>query len=207
MRVAAVLDRLDFDAWRAVLERVAPASDPGAEGAGADPGGGIAAVAEFALSTDELGVFGQTFKAVDLRARADPGGWKAHLESDRAEGEFDWREAGKGTLSARFRHLRLVRDASAVPPPARSSPRSMKRRKIRRSACPRSMWWPSASRSTSSTSVASRCSRATAAASGSSTASHSRTRMDGSPAGGSGAQASASARSSISASRPQRWGR
>ena len=35
VRVAAVLDRLDFDAWRAVLERVAPASDPGAEGAGA----------------------------------------------------------------------------------------------------------------------------------------------------------------------------
>ena len=122
VRVAAVLDRLDFDAWRAVLERVAPASDPGAEGAGADPGGGIAAVAEFALSTDELGVFGQTFKAVDLRARADPGGWKAHLESDRAEGEFDWREAGKGTLSARFRHLRLVRDASAVPPPGEVEP-------------------------------------------------------------------------------------
>ncbi|HRG71991.1 MAG TPA: AsmA-like C-terminal region-containing protein, partial [Thauera aminoaromatica] len=67
-----------------------------------------------ALAADELGVFGQTFKAVDLRARADPGGWKARLESDRADGEFDWRAAGKGTLAARFRHLRLVREAGGA---------------------------------------------------------------------------------------------
>ena len=110
VRVAAVLDRLDLDDWRAVLERVAPAVDSGA-GGGVATGGSLAAVAEFALAADELGVFGQTFKAVDLRARADPGGWKARLESDRADGEFDWRAAGKGTLAARFRHLRLVREA------------------------------------------------------------------------------------------------
>ncbi|HNV90187.1 MAG TPA: YhdP family protein [Thauera aminoaromatica] len=114
VRVAAVLDRLDLDAWRAVLERAAPLPAAGAEEAAVAGDGAPAAVAEFALAADEVGVFGQTFKAVDLRARADPGGWKARLESDRADGEFDWRAAGKGTLAARFRHLRLVREAGGA---------------------------------------------------------------------------------------------
>ena len=122
VRVAAVLDRLDLDAWRAVLERAAPVADAAGQGAGAADGAALATVAEFALAADEVGVFGQTFKAVDLRARADPGGWKAHLESDRADGEFDWREAGKGTLAARFRHLRLVREAGNGESPGEGEP-------------------------------------------------------------------------------------
>lgn len=122
VRVAAVLDRLDLDAWRAVLERAAPVADAAGQDAGAANGAALATVAEFALAADEVGVFGQTFKAVDLRARADPGGWKARLESDRADGEFDWREAGKGTLAARFRHLRLAREAGNGESPGEGEP-------------------------------------------------------------------------------------
>jgi uncharacterized protein (TIGR02099 family) len=108
VRVAAVLDRLDVDAWRSVAERIAAAAGEG-EVQPAD----AAVVAELALAADEVSVFGQTLKAVDLRARADPGGWKARLESDRADGEFDWRAAGSGALAARLRHLRVVREGAA----------------------------------------------------------------------------------------------
>ena len=117
LRVAAVLDRLDVDAWRRVLEAggdvaEADASGSGAE-AGADPvstGGAALAVAglrDLALAADEVRAFGHTLKAVDLRAEADAGGWKARLESDIADGAFDWRNAGDGALRARFRHLRV----------------------------------------------------------------------------------------------------
>ncbi|MDX9884358.1 YhdP family protein [Thauera sp.] len=118
LRVAAVLDRLDVDAWRRVLEAgedvaEADGSGSGAE-AGADPaastGGAALAVAglrDLALAADEVRAFGHTLKAVDLRAEADAGGWKARLESDIADGAFDWRNAGDGALRARFRHLRV----------------------------------------------------------------------------------------------------
>ncbi len=119
LRVAAVLDRLDVDAWRRVLEageigREAEASASATEGA-ADPaaiaaGGATVAVAglrDLALAADEVRAFGHTLKAVDLRAEADAGGWKARLESDIADGAFDWRKAGDGALRARFRHLRV----------------------------------------------------------------------------------------------------
>ena len=128
LRVAAVLDQLDVDAWRRVLESAdsggeTDASDRAAEGA-ADPAAGSASPAaspaaspggatlaaglrDLALAADEVRAFGHTLKAVDLRAQADAGGWKARLESDIADGAFDWRHAGDGALRARFRHLRV----------------------------------------------------------------------------------------------------
>ncbi len=106
LRLAAVLDQLDIDAWRRVLER--------ADGAGEGDGGALAAAAltDVALAADEVRAFGHSLKAVDLRAVADAGGWKARLESDLADGEFDWRQAGDGALRARFRHLRVGEDAA-----------------------------------------------------------------------------------------------
>lgn len=104
VHVAAVLDRLDVDAWRRA----------GGAGAGAVPAAGmLSSVSALTLAADALSAFGQTLKAVDLRATADAGGWKARLESDAADGEFDWRHAGNGALAARFRHLRIARGAEA----------------------------------------------------------------------------------------------
>lgn len=108
IRVAAVLDRLDVDAWRTALGR-------GLEG---EPGGGggpaYGGLADLALAADEVRAFGYALKAVDLRASVDPGGWKARLESDLAEGEFDWRQAGSGALLARFRRLHLGPEEGAA---------------------------------------------------------------------------------------------
>ena len=109
VRVAAVLDRLDFDAWRRVFESGEEVTD--AEATDAEAAGGAAEavaglpLAGITLAADEVLAFGHSLKAVDLRATADPGGWKARLDSDLAEGDFDWRRAGGGALSARFRHL------------------------------------------------------------------------------------------------------
>lgn len=123
LRVAAVLDHLDVDAWRRVLEADEAVGEP-ADGAGSGTGSGTGAggavlpasgLSDLALAADEVRAFGHTLKAVDLRAAADAGGWKARLESDIADGEFDWRNAGDGALRARFRHLRVGQeDADAA---------------------------------------------------------------------------------------------
>jgi uncharacterized protein YhdP len=60
-----------------------------------------------AFQSGRVHVFGEELKDVNLRAVADAGGWKARLHSDLAEGEFDWRAAGDGTLQARFSRLAL----------------------------------------------------------------------------------------------------
>ena len=104
VRVAAVLDRLDVDAWRRVFD-----SGTVAEPAAAAPAGGLdLPLAGITLAADELNAFGQRLRAVDLRAEPDAGGWKARIDSDLTAGELDWRSAGSGTLAARLRHLRIV---------------------------------------------------------------------------------------------------
>ena len=117
VRVAAVVDHFDVDAWRGVLEAGAQMVDGVGNDAGPD-GAAIAAMpasalSELALAADEVRAFGHTLKAVDLRATADAGGWKARLESDIADGEFDWRRAGDGALRARFRNLQVGQEAAA----------------------------------------------------------------------------------------------
>ncbi len=97
--VAATLERLDVDAWRRAL-------DVGGERDAEVP----LPLAGVAMQAGVVRAFGQTLKAVNLRALADPGGWKARLDSDLAEGEFDWRDAGSGALLARFKRLSLGGD-------------------------------------------------------------------------------------------------
>lgn len=124
LRVAAVLDRLDVDAWRRMFDAAAIAAETNTAASGTEkavgPGDSPASVSsappvlagldDLALAADEVRAFGHVLKAVDLRAEADTGGWKARLESDIADGTFDWRNAGDGALRARFRHLRVGQD-------------------------------------------------------------------------------------------------
>jgi uncharacterized protein YhdP len=91
----------------AEAEGRASAAEGGADPAGSGAALAVAGVRDLALVADEVRAFGHTLKAVDLRAEADAGGWKARLESDIADGAFDWRDAGDGALRARFRHLRV----------------------------------------------------------------------------------------------------
>ncbi|ANQ84462.1 hypothetical protein dqs_1414 [Azoarcus olearius] len=122
--VAATLDELDVDGWRRALGL--SGGDEGAEGtAAALPLAGVALQAKHAQ------VFGQRFSDLSLRAVADAGGWRARLDSTQAQGEFDWREAGNGTLVARFARLAVgdkddvstsAADEAPTDPPPRSLP-------------------------------------------------------------------------------------
>jgi len=131
--VAAVADQLDIDAWRHAVgleggqDNAAKAAD-GAALAAAMPLAGVA------LQAEQLKLFGQSLAGVRLRAVADPGGWKARLDSDKAQGDFDWREAGNGSVMARFKRLVYESEAESgaehaaqhrgteVEPPPRSLP-------------------------------------------------------------------------------------
>ncbi|HRP23690.1 YhdP family protein [Thauera sp.] len=104
LRVAAVLDRLDVDAWRRVFDSGASAEP----GAAATEGGFALPLVGITLAADEVNAFGQRLRAVDLRAEPDAGGWKARIDSDLTAGDLDWRSAGSGTLTARLRHLRIA---------------------------------------------------------------------------------------------------
>ncbi len=112
---AAVFDEIDLDAWRRVFSQ-AEGDDKGAEkgvgqdvergndasGKRADQGFALAGVT---MQARKLRLYGQTLGSVQLRALSDAGVWKARLDSDKAQGDFDWREAGDGTLVARFKRL------------------------------------------------------------------------------------------------------
>lgn len=104
--VAGVLDGLDLDAWRRVLDA---GDDDGTDAVAERGGDGLAALplAAVALAADELTAFGHRLRAVDLRAVPDQGGWTARIDSDLAAGELDWRSAGSGALAARLRFLRI----------------------------------------------------------------------------------------------------
>ncbi len=109
---AASFDEIDLDAWRRVFAQADGQSKGAEKDAGQDAGKshGESGVQGFALAgvtmqARKLHLYGQTLGSVQLRALSDAGGWKAHLDSDRAQGDFDWREAGDGTLVARFKRL------------------------------------------------------------------------------------------------------
>lgn len=94
--VAATLEALDVDAWRRALG--SEQTDDGDEAAQLP-------LAGVALQAGRVVALGQHFTDLSLRAVADPGGWKARLDSAQAQGEFDWRQAGNGNLVARFSRL------------------------------------------------------------------------------------------------------
>lgn len=97
--VAATLDELDVDAWRNALGMVGKTEENDA--------GLQLPLAGVALQAGKVIVLGQHLTGLNLRAVADPGGWKARLDSAQAQGEFDWRQAGNGNLVARFSRLKV----------------------------------------------------------------------------------------------------
>lgn len=99
--IAAKVDELDVDAWRKVLD-AAQAGEP-KDAARRGP----IAVAGIDLRAKRLTGFGHELADAHLNARADDGGWKGRIESREAEGDFDWREGGDGTLRARLKRLVL----------------------------------------------------------------------------------------------------
>ncbi|WP_243632225.1 YhdP family protein [Parazoarcus communis] len=103
--VAAKLDHIDADAWRRILDE----SSQDAPATGKISDGGLALeLAGVALEAGKVQLFGQALNALNLRALADAGGWRARLDSREAKGEFDWRRAGDGNIHARLSHLTLA---------------------------------------------------------------------------------------------------
>ena len=103
VQVNAKLTQLDVDAWRSALgvsDEVEPEEASASGGAGSMP-----PLAGLSLEAAQVQAFGQHLHALKLKAVADDGGWKARIDSTEAEGDFDWRKAGDGTLAARFRRL------------------------------------------------------------------------------------------------------
>ena len=95
-------ERLDVDAWRAALSSY--------EGKAGD-GPGVDAVS---LNVGELALAGQTLHEVRLDAaykdasRSERGArWALAVKSREASGELAWEGKGKGTLTARLKHVRL----------------------------------------------------------------------------------------------------
>lgn len=102
LMAAVALNELDIDAWRQALYLVR--AD---EGVGS---GGAALAMNLDLKARELRALGQSFGDVRLAARSDKGGWVGNIVSHEAEGEFDWRSEGDGTLRARLKRLVLGAD-------------------------------------------------------------------------------------------------
>ncbi|AYH42836.1 YhdP family protein [Azoarcus sp. DN11] len=113
--IAAKLDELDVDAWRKVFD----AANAGESG-DAERRGPIT-VAAVDLRAKRLSGFGHEITDAHLNARADDGGWKGRIESREAEGDFDWRESGDGTLRARLKRLVLGASHDAAAEPAASA--------------------------------------------------------------------------------------
>ncbi|HJV28522.1 MAG TPA: YhdP family protein [Aromatoleum sp.] len=101
--LAVKTDDLDVDAWRKAL-------DPAGGGAGPSGGKMPLTVAAVDLDARRVTALGHSLSAVRLNARADAGGWKGRVASHEAEGEFDWRDSGDGTLRARLKRLALGGD-------------------------------------------------------------------------------------------------
>ncbi|MDR2688667.1 MAG: TIGR02099 family protein [Azoarcus sp.] len=93
--IAASLDDIDIDAWRAALDN------------GNDEQEATLPLAGVALEAQRLRVFGQNLSDLKLHALSDSGGWKAQLASTEAQGELDWRQTGDGMVTARLRRLAL----------------------------------------------------------------------------------------------------
>jgi uncharacterized protein YhdP len=87
-------------------------------------------LAGMTLEVERLRVFGQALTALNVRAVADDGGWRARLDSTQAQGEFDWRDAGDGTLQARFRRVTLEGGASRGDAPAPTTEADLSPRRL-----------------------------------------------------------------------------
>lgn len=107
VQVNAKLEQLDVDAWRRALGN-SEEPDLEAEGASASAASGdMPPLTGLNLEAARVEAFGQQLNDLRMKAVADDGGWKARIDSTEAEGDFDWRKAGDGTLAARFRRLAI----------------------------------------------------------------------------------------------------
>ncbi|MEZ5613128.1 MAG: YhdP family protein [Rhodocyclaceae bacterium] len=103
--VSARLPELDVDAWLRAIDDEAGTS---VEVAGRDDVMATSwPIAGVNLQADGLKVFGEQIGKVELRATADPGGWKGVVSSESADGSFDWRRRDAGTLRARLSRLAI----------------------------------------------------------------------------------------------------
>jgi len=94
--------RVDLDFWRRAL--LSPsAAKPGKAGAAAS----APSVDAINLKTGELILLGRRFTDVDLGATASGNAWQIRLASREAGGDLRWDGAGRGKLSARFKHLAM----------------------------------------------------------------------------------------------------
>lgn len=105
--LAVVLPELDVDRWRRMLTREGVAPGSGAMGDGPKDGLGLASIS---LQIGRMVAFDDDFHDVALRASAEDDGWKGSVKSRETEGDFRWRGAGEGALTARLSTLALGRD-------------------------------------------------------------------------------------------------
>jgi uncharacterized protein (TIGR02099 family) len=119
---ASIVDLLDVDAWRLVLDEK---NNGGPAVKAVETTSSLAGVT---LNAGRVRIFGRSFNALKMRAIADAEGWKASLDGTEVQGDVIWRDAGEGMLSARLRRLMLLennRDENAEagepiqPPPKR----------------------------------------------------------------------------------------
>ncbi|MBA3998709.1 MAG: TIGR02099 family protein [Candidatus Accumulibacter sp.] len=99
--------RVDLDFWRRALLSPSAAKTANAGAASAPP------VDAVNLKTGELILLGRRFSDVDLGATASGSAWQIRLASREAGGDLRWDGAGRGKLSARFKHLAMEPSGAA----------------------------------------------------------------------------------------------
>ncbi|MDY0012472.1 MAG: YhdP family protein [Rhodocyclaceae bacterium] len=126
--LAAALPELDVDAWRRLWSTLGNGEGNG----GGEEGGTPFPLASISLQAHRLVAFDEDFHEFSLRASADGDSWQGSLKSRETEGDFRWRGAGQGALTARLSRLAVGRDgkteaatgagAGVDDPPSRSLP-------------------------------------------------------------------------------------
>lgn len=96
--VRGALASLDVDRWREILDQSPTASSA------------LPALAAFDLKLAAMDLFSRRFSDVTIAARRQGTEWRARVGSRELAGEFGWRPAGKGQVTARLQRL-------ALPPP------------------------------------------------------------------------------------------
>jgi len=116
LAINADLAELNVDQWREALDSLTqPVSPSTADSVGA------LSLAGVDVQAKAVKAFGQKLDLVEFTALADPDGWKGRIVSPQAQGVFDWRSAGKGTLRAHFSRLMIGGDVEGAPGAALSA--------------------------------------------------------------------------------------
>lgn len=111
--LAIRVPQLDADAWRQLGGAVSPPQTGNVPAVGTPATATLPQFTRLALETEELQLFNQRVRDVQLIAQTGAGGWQGRLRSAPAEGFFDWRPAGAGELRTRLQRLMLPLETSA----------------------------------------------------------------------------------------------